>query len=385
MTSTRDDFSLKTKHLLAHRAGHRCSAPECRVSTSGSTQGRDDGVINVGVAAHITAASPNGPRYDATLTEEERRAPDNGIWLCTTHAKVVDDDEGHFTVEQLREWKRTAEERANREVGRAPSVGSPPTSASPKAKTVFPILPHFTALVHEGRSISPRNFALWVSPNVDADLTEGEARAAVVSGAGAPGWCALPMAHGRDLSDAGHAHRQLGQWVGLWTVDMGERASNRRVATTVGMSDLGVLAWQLEEAHDAPHEVFRLADAVTEIGSFVGMAHRVYGGLDELDGARLRVHAAVDTPRFEHLTLETLGLFESPEHSEFRVKATGGRLRAKATLDLEVSEAEAVGALTHKLTNQLLASCKCLPPLGERKGPPVASLDRRAIDRLLPR
>jgi hypothetical protein len=38
----------------------------------------------IGVAAHITAASPEGARYDPSLPPEQRRAADNGIWLSRT-------------------------------------------------------------------------------------------------------------------------------------------------------------------------------------------------------------------------------------------------------------------------------------------------------------
>jgi hypothetical protein len=109
----RDDFSKSTIEKIAKRAGYLCSNPECRLPTIGAAQGHG-GVMNVGEAAHITAASPGGPRYDATLTTEERRAEANGIWLCRTHAKLVDSDDQHFTVDVLRGWKRDSEERSFR-------------------------------------------------------------------------------------------------------------------------------------------------------------------------------------------------------------------------------------------------------------------------------
>ena len=72
----------------------------------------EDGITNVGVAAHITAASPGGARYDDTLSAESRSSIDNGIWLCQTHAKLIDDDELTFTSGILRDWKDTAEKMA---------------------------------------------------------------------------------------------------------------------------------------------------------------------------------------------------------------------------------------------------------------------------------
>jgi hypothetical protein len=85
--------------------------PGLSLPTVGAAQSHD-GIVNVGVAAHITAAAAGGPRYDSSLSSDERRHQLNGIWLCQTHAKAVDSDGGHFTVEQLRKWKLDAEKRS---------------------------------------------------------------------------------------------------------------------------------------------------------------------------------------------------------------------------------------------------------------------------------
>jgi hypothetical protein len=71
----------------------------------------------VGVAAHISAARPGGPRYDPSLSREERQALNNGIWLCQNHAKIVDDDEARYTRELLIAWRATAEDLAREEQG----------------------------------------------------------------------------------------------------------------------------------------------------------------------------------------------------------------------------------------------------------------------------
>ncbi|RUU12482.1 hypothetical protein EOD23_07335 [Mesorhizobium sp. USDA-HM6] len=81
---------------------------------STATAGPDagEGTTNTGVAAHIAAASPGGARYDETMTPEQRSAIANGIWLCQTHAKLIDDDEMTYTPAALQEWKVTAEAMA---------------------------------------------------------------------------------------------------------------------------------------------------------------------------------------------------------------------------------------------------------------------------------
>jgi hypothetical protein len=66
-----DDFSTPVKKALADRVGHLCSNLECRALTTGPQD--DPGkAVNLGVAAHITAASIGGPRYDPDLVPEER-------------------------------------------------------------------------------------------------------------------------------------------------------------------------------------------------------------------------------------------------------------------------------------------------------------------------
>lgn len=88
----------------------KCSNPDCRLPTAGPDAG--EGTTNTGVAAHIAAASPGGARFDEAMTPEQRSAITNGIWLCQTHAKLIDDDELTYTPAVLQEWKSTAEAMA---------------------------------------------------------------------------------------------------------------------------------------------------------------------------------------------------------------------------------------------------------------------------------
>ena len=103
----RDDFTEEVKRTLAARVGNHCSNPGCRALTSGPQV--DPGkALNVGVAAHITAAAPAGPRYNPLLLSQERCHADNGIWLCQTCAKLVDNDPSQFPAHVLRAWKAIA-------------------------------------------------------------------------------------------------------------------------------------------------------------------------------------------------------------------------------------------------------------------------------------
>jgi hypothetical protein len=112
-----DDFSDAVKKTLANRVGHECSNPECRARTSGP-QDDPSKAVNLGVAAHITAASPGGPRYDSSLSPEERSGHGNGIWLCQNCAKHIDNDPARYTVDVLRKWKTDAEAEAKHRVGK---------------------------------------------------------------------------------------------------------------------------------------------------------------------------------------------------------------------------------------------------------------------------
>ena len=111
----RDDFDQKTKDVLFKRAGAKCSNLGCRKETCGP-HSDDEKAINIGVAAHITAASEGGPRYDPALSKEERMSASNGIWLCQTCAKLIDSDTGRYTVDLIRRWKSDAESYALTEV-----------------------------------------------------------------------------------------------------------------------------------------------------------------------------------------------------------------------------------------------------------------------------
>ena len=126
----RDDFTSPIKTTIARRAGHLCSNPHCRRLTVGAAHGHD-GSQNIGVIAHITAASPGGARYDANLTPQQRGGADNGLLLCQTHAHLVDHDEKTFTVEVLRKWKLDAERYSSESLlglG-TPGGGMPDTAA----------------------------------------------------------------------------------------------------------------------------------------------------------------------------------------------------------------------------------------------------------------
>jgi hypothetical protein len=116
--SNRDDFTEKTKRALAMRAGWHCSFTKCGKLTVGPSEEGSDKVTMIGKAAHIRGAAPGSGsrRYDASMTQDERRSISNGIWLCADHADLIDDDEVTYTVDRLRQMKREHETNCDRAV-----------------------------------------------------------------------------------------------------------------------------------------------------------------------------------------------------------------------------------------------------------------------------
>lgn len=112
MGKNRDNFSEKTIQVIAARVGYKCSFPGCKEETTGPHTSPDKRTL-LGEAAHITAASPGGPRYDSNMTPEERKSADNGIWLCKKHARLIDMDADKYPVSKLKEWKEQAEKQQN--------------------------------------------------------------------------------------------------------------------------------------------------------------------------------------------------------------------------------------------------------------------------------
>jgi hypothetical protein len=115
MAGKRDEFLREIGDIAAKRVGLRCSNPNCRKPTAGP-QVTQRKAVNIGVAAHISAAAKGGPRYDPNMLPEERSAIENCIWLCQNHAKLVDNDPARYTSDILRRWRRIAEEAALMEI-----------------------------------------------------------------------------------------------------------------------------------------------------------------------------------------------------------------------------------------------------------------------------
>jgi len=88
---------LNEVRILWGRSGNRCAYPKCRVEMA-----PDGSKTTIGEIAHIIAKSPDGPRGGSPLTIEERDEYENLILLCPTHHKIIDDNDGDWSVERIK-------------------------------------------------------------------------------------------------------------------------------------------------------------------------------------------------------------------------------------------------------------------------------------------
>lgn len=81
--------------------------PPCFVPATVPVKGHP--VFNLEIA-HIRAARPNGPRYVPSMTNDQRRAFANLIFLCTPHHLFVDKIRPQdYPIEVLEKWKHGRE------------------------------------------------------------------------------------------------------------------------------------------------------------------------------------------------------------------------------------------------------------------------------------
>lgn len=105
----RHNFTKAIIDVLAKRVGYLCSNPNCKKFTIGP-HNSDAKATLIGIASHITAASPGGPRYDQNINDTNRKHINNAIWLCSNCATLIDKNANEFPVNLLNDWKQTAED-----------------------------------------------------------------------------------------------------------------------------------------------------------------------------------------------------------------------------------------------------------------------------------
>lgn len=95
--------STTTLRQLYILSGNLCANPKCStvlLNVNGTV---------VGEVCHIKAEKPGGPRFDAKMSGEERRAFSNLILLCNVCHKLVDTEVQKYSVRVLARWKAERE------------------------------------------------------------------------------------------------------------------------------------------------------------------------------------------------------------------------------------------------------------------------------------
>lgn len=105
-----DPRSYKPSHVrrLDTLSGNQCASPSCTRPCIAR-----DGISILSKICHIAAASPEGPRFDPSMDNDQRRHFDNLILLCDECHTIIDNkaNELKYPTPLLIEWKKSHEEK----------------------------------------------------------------------------------------------------------------------------------------------------------------------------------------------------------------------------------------------------------------------------------
>lgn len=93
-----------TVRQLYLKSGNLCAFPSCS-----SLMMNAEGAF-IGQLCHIEAAEDGGERFNAAMTNDERRAPENLMLMCYPH-HVITNDVAKYDVTKLRQYKAEHEAR----------------------------------------------------------------------------------------------------------------------------------------------------------------------------------------------------------------------------------------------------------------------------------
>mgnify|MGYP005990467547 CR=1 FL=1 len=105
----RDPVPPAQEKVVVARSGNKCAYPNCGVELTIDPKSAGDRPKATGKVAHIAGASPNGPRYDVSMTREQRGSADNLIYLCGPHHDAIDAQLEYHTRDLLIQAKETHE------------------------------------------------------------------------------------------------------------------------------------------------------------------------------------------------------------------------------------------------------------------------------------
>jgi hypothetical protein len=104
------DYLARTEAALFALSGTTCYFPGCQTKVIAIIEGEP--FINVQIA-HIRSAKRDGPRYDESMSDDERRSWPNLVLLCKPHHELVDQRHSdRYPVQMLESWKITREDES---------------------------------------------------------------------------------------------------------------------------------------------------------------------------------------------------------------------------------------------------------------------------------
>jgi hypothetical protein len=109
-------YSDKTIKILFTLSGNQCAHPDCTNPIVAAATKYSDALV-VGHIAHIYAASDDGPRGNAKLSDSDRKKPENLLLLCPTHHVVVDGQYETYPASLLFTWKAKHERKYQQQLG----------------------------------------------------------------------------------------------------------------------------------------------------------------------------------------------------------------------------------------------------------------------------
>src|SRR5437588_12489347 len=100
------NYTEATKKALFALSLGRCYEPDCQ--TRVITMAPDGTPVVTVHIAHIRAASYDGPRFDESMDDDERRAFRNLLLLCAYHHPLVDNKThgDSYSLDILIDWKK---------------------------------------------------------------------------------------------------------------------------------------------------------------------------------------------------------------------------------------------------------------------------------------
>lgn len=101
--------SYRAKMILSFQSGGICALPRCGKSLVYDSPNSSD--QHVAEAAHIKGEKPGAARYDPNMTQEERDAVENLLFLCPTCHTVIDKSAIDWPTEKLLEIKTAHRQR----------------------------------------------------------------------------------------------------------------------------------------------------------------------------------------------------------------------------------------------------------------------------------